>query len=232
MGEMIQGAIDAMVSSALLVMSFGTSSAAAVGVSSLKAMARSTAKNSRRIAIRVGKQEFKDQVNKNRAEIIQKAVKDNMRGKCDEAKQKLMVDYALSESDSLRDWYVKKFKEEETEADRLSKLTQSVDPTGLSKAIDESTGEVESAHVQAANWLSVASFVDPTGITGAVAEIIKHGFCQPKWIEMENEVNEAIVSLTAENLPKWVPTAEMQDLQASILDLSHIDLDFPINMWR
>lgn len=217
MGEMIQGAIDAMVSSALLVMSFGTSSVAAVGASSLKAMARSTAKNSRRIAIRVGKQEFKDQVNIERKKVIKEAIKDNMKGKVDEAQQKLMVDYTLSESESLRDWYIQKFKDEESEADRLSKLVQSVDPTGLSKAIDESTGEVEGAHVQAANWLSVVSFVDPTGITGAVAEIIKHGYCQPKWRDMDKEVMEQIVSLSAEKIPS---------LPAPEIDWNNFDFGF------
>jgi len=199
---MIQGVIDAVVNTALLVMSFGTASAAVLAQNTAKNMARQTAKNARRIAIRVGHQNFKNQVRKYRYDLVKKAIKDNMQGKVKEVTQKHMADYALSESDTLTQHYITKFEEEESAADRVNKITQSIDPTGIAAAIDGSTGaSVDDSNKQAANWLNVASFVDPTGITGAVAGILKHSMCENTWGDMEAKTHGVINSPTAETFP-------------------------------
>lgn len=200
--EMIQGVIDAVVNTALLVISFGTASAAVLAANTGRNLARQTAKNARRIAIRVSHKNFKDQVRKKRYEVIRKGITDNMAGKVLEVTQKHMADYALSESDTLTEHYITKFKEEESAADRVNKITQSIDPTGLAAAIDGSTGaSVDDSNKQAANWLMVASFVDPTGITGAVAGIMKHSLCENTWADMEAPLQEVINSPTAETFP-------------------------------
>lgn len=201
--EMIQGVIDAVVNTALLVMSFGTSTAAVLAKNTVQNMARQTAKNARRIAMRVGHQNFKSQVRTYRYKLVRKAITDNMKGKVTEVAQKNMADYAMSESDSLAEFYIKKFEEEESAADRVNKITQKIDPTGIAAAIDSSTGaSVDDSNKQAANWLNVASFVDPTGITGAVAGIIKHSMCESTWGDQEEKLEGNIInSPTAAALP-------------------------------
>jgi len=178
---MVQGLIDAVVNTAILVVSFGTATGAVLAKNTAKNCAKASARNARRNAVRISQSAFKRQVKEYRQKLIRDAIRDNIKGKLEEKARNELTAYAFSEAETLTEWYEEKFEKDKatSAADRMNTFTKSVDPTGLAAAIDGSTGDsVDDANKQAANWLTVASFVDPTGITGAIAGFIKHSHCE------------------------------------------------------
>jgi len=201
--DMVQGLIDAVVNTAVLVVSFGTATGAVLAKNTAKNCAKAAAKNARRNAVRVSQSAFKRQVREYRKKLIKDAIKDNMKGKLQEKAQNDLVAYAFSEAETLTEYYFRAFEDDKNTntADRMNKFTQDIDVTGISAAIDGSTGaNVDDANKQAANWLTVASFVDPTGITGAVAGFIKHSYCESTIAKAEQHLAGQIKSLTANKI--------------------------------
>jgi len=150
-------------------------------------------KNQIKLQIRTAKKAFRDGVKGATRKKIKDAMIDNMKSKVEEKSQNLYVAYSLSESETLIDHYLKKFEKGDTGWDKANKVIQDIDPTGIAKAIDGSTGaEVDDANKQVANWLNVISFVDPTGITGAVAGFIQHSHCEGTIKKMKAKVDAPI----------------------------------------
>lgn len=182
--ETVVGITEAVVQTAALVASFGASAAATAMAASTKAAMKSAAKKSaRRVAVRVSKATFKAELKKARKNIIRKAIKDTMKGKIEEKSHELLIKYATDNSDSLMDAYIEKAKKNGD--DPALVVIKDVDPSGLATAIDSSVKGDDSANVQAANWLTVFSTVDPTGILGAVAGVIKHSHCESVLAKMQ-----------------------------------------------
>jgi len=197
--SMIQGLADAVVSSALLVFSFGTSAAATVPAKVVKNSIKKCLKNAVMLQARTITKTFRRGVKKAIMKTVKKEMKEFLKGKLSEARDLALAYgahevYALSQSETLLDEYLKKFEKGSSgwEKDLLTTI-KAIDPTGIARAIDGSTGnETDDLHKQVANWMTVISLVDPTGIVGAIAGIIKHGACEKTLAKIDKEMEQAL----------------------------------------
>jgi len=190
-GEIISGVVEAALNTALLVASFGSSaSATAMGSATRASIQAAARKSARRNAVMVSKQAFQKELKKTYKDIIKKAVKDAIKGKLEEKREELLVNYAVSEADSLAEYFTEKVKKEGDDPALI--VVKEIDPTGLAAAIDSSIKNEDSANSQAAKWMNVFSVVDPTGILGAVANFIKHDHCESTVVKMSDAASSEI----------------------------------------
>jgi len=111
-----------------------------------------------------------------------------MKGKIESKSHELMVEWATQDADTLAEAYEEQAKK--AAEDPALTFIKDVDPSGLAVAIDGSDGQKkDSANKQAANWMSVFSVFDPTGIMGAIGGIIKHNHCESTQKTMDDIEN-------------------------------------------
>jgi len=218
--EIIQGLLDAAVSSAVLVLSFGASAAAKISAEVVENSAKKTLKNAAKLKMRTIQKAFVDGVKGATWEKVEKEMVDNMKGKIEQKAQDLYVAYALSETETLVQQYLDKFKKGGW--DQVNTVVQDIDPTGIASAIDGSTGdEVDDVNKQVANWMNVISFVDPTGIVGAAAGIIKHSHCESTLAKIDAKMEEPIVVPFEEFHMEVVPNGCSSGSQIETLSCQH-----------
>merc|ERR1719272_2516290 len=198
--EQITGVVEAMLTVAELYMTFGASAAAtAMSKVSKAQMLKVARKNARRNAILVSKEAFQKELRKAYRKQIRDEIVGLLKGKVEEKVSDQMVKFALTDADALSAEYNKKFTEQG--ADPTLIVIQEFDPIGLVDAIDSVHGETDAGNVQASKWMNVLSSFDPTGILGAAANFVKHGYCASTLEDMEKAATkDPIVAPSAKKL--------------------------------
>eukprot|EP00930_Biecheleria_cincta_P013754 TRINITY_DN1210_c0_g1_i3.p1 TRINITY_DN1210_c0_g1~~TRINITY_DN1210_c0_g1_i3.p1 ORF type:complete len:218 (-),score=58.59 TRINITY_DN1210_c0_g1_i3:69-722(-) len=182
---MIDGALSAVIDSAILVVSFGSSASAKVAATAAqRAALKSAARgNMRRIAMRVSKQQFKTEYRRLVRRAAMKAVKDAVKGKATDHLMEQGIGAGLSgvsdpelnqamaqsgrSAEQLADTMVQQMSDQAKDFD-----FKDLDFTGVSAVVDAMKGDAP-AHEMAAAWLNMLSTIDPTGWMAAAANFAK-----------------------------------------------------------
>lgn len=181
---MIEGSIMAVIDTAILVASFGSSASLKVAASATQkaALKQAATQNMKRVAIRVSQREFKDTYKQLARKAALKAVKEAVKTKAkDHAINKgveLTVAVAESElasamvsaadmAEVAAEELIKKMSDENKEFDVVQ-----LDFTGILKVVDAMENDA-APDVKAAAWLGMLSTFDPTGVLAAAANFAK-----------------------------------------------------------
>jgi len=94
-----------------------------------------------------------------------------------------MVAYAMKGSEGMSKALNEKFEKEKQ--NKAAIIVKEVDPFGLADAIDKSVNGA--AAETAAAWMAVFDFVDPTGVLGALSNVLNKKYCEETTDKMKRE---------------------------------------------
>lgn len=202
--SMIDGSISAVIDTAILVVSFGSSSGAKVAASAAQkaALKQAARGNMKRIAVRVGKKSFKTEYRRLVRRAAMKAVRDAVKGKAtdhlvdstikagiagvsDQEVSKAMAQSGRS-AEQLADTIVQQMSDQAKDFD-----FKNLDFTGVSAVVDAMDSDAP-ADKMAAAWLNMLSTIDPTGWLAAAAN-----FAKPKCKSIYDELDKIDIEESA-----------------------------------